>query len=192
MADRAVVVGAGSFGTAVAVLLARAGARTTLLARTATQAEVLRADRENKAYLAGVGLPPDLRIASLAGQPLARADYVFLAVPSRGLDEVIAGLPDAGLPQRACVVSLAKGLVPPDGTAPTALLIAQLGADRVACIGGAAPAHEMVTAGAGLGAAAPSAAPAESISQLSRRAGVVCEQAADPVGVELAGAAKNA
>src|SRR3954464_5438020 len=91
MADRAVVVGAGSFGTAVAVLLARAGARTTLLARTATQAEVLRADRENKAYLAGVGLPPDLRIASLAGQPLARAHYVFLPVPSPARERRLPG-----------------------------------------------------------------------------------------------------
>ena len=192
MADRAVVVGAGSFGTAVAVLLARAGARTTLLARTGTQAEALRSERQNAAYLPGVALPPDLRIASLEGEPLARADYVFLAVPSRGLDEVITGLPAAGLPPRAAVVSLAKGLVPPDGTAPTALLIAQLGPDRVACIGGPAHAQEMVSAGAGLVAAATSEALAESIARLFRRAGVVCEQASDPVGVELAGAAKNA
>ena len=67
------VIGAGSFGTAVAVLLARGGFRTTLQARTAEQAERLNADRENKVYLAGVELPRELRIEAIdAG--IARAD----------------------------------------------------------------------------------------------------------------------
>ena len=51
---RAVVVGAGSFGTAVAVLLARGGLRTTLQARTAEQAATLASERENQRYLPGV------------------------------------------------------------------------------------------------------------------------------------------
>ncbi|MDX6667030.1 MAG: glycerol-3-phosphate dehydrogenase, partial [Solirubrobacteraceae bacterium] len=107
------MIGAGSFGTAVAVLLARGGLRTTLQARTGEQAAELARTRENALYLPGVELPRELRIEAVdAG--LARADYVFLGVPSRGLDEVIAGLSAAGLPPRASVISLAKGLVPPD------------------------------------------------------------------------------
>jgi glycerol-3-phosphate dehydrogenase (NAD(P)+) len=164
-----VVIGAGSFGTAVAVLLARGGFRTTLQARTTEQAQRLNADRENQVYLPSVELPRELRVEAVdAG--IARADYVFLGVPSRGLDEVIDGLPNAGLPRGAAIVSLAKGLVPPDGTAPTVILTERFGAARVACIGGPAHAREMVHEGAG----------------------VVCEQSDDPVGVELAGAAKNA
>src|SRR5687767_8284516 len=93
--NRAVVVGAGSFGTATAVLLARGGFRTTLQTRTAEQAARLQRDRENKIYLEGVELPRDLRIEP-ASEGLARADYVFLGVPSRGLDAVIKGLRDAG------------------------------------------------------------------------------------------------
>src|SRR4051812_32279196 len=111
---RAVVVGAGSFGTAVAVLLTRAGLRTTLQTRTAEQARRLAEDGENTTYLPGVDLPRELRIEP-AGVGLARADYVFLAVPSRGLDEVITAIVSADLPARSAVVSLAKGLVPPDG-----------------------------------------------------------------------------
>ena len=145
---RAVVIGAGSFGTAVAVLLARGGFRTTLQARTREQAERLAADRENREYLPEVEFPRELRIEPAAAG-LARADYVFLGVPSRGLDEVIASLGQRGLSPRTPVVSLAKGLVPPDGVAPTVLLSQALGADRVACIGGPAHAREMVTAGAG-------------------------------------------
>ncbi len=80
---RAVVIGAGSFGTAVAVLLARGGLRTTLQARTDEQAGRLQEARENVTYLAGVEFPRELRIESITAG-LARADYVFLGVPSSG------------------------------------------------------------------------------------------------------------
>jgi len=190
-ARRAIVVGAGSFGTAVAVLLARGGLRTTLQARTAEQAARIESARRNEQYLPEVELTRDLRIEDVSAG-LRRADYVFLGVPSRGLDEVIAGLEAAGLPAGAAIVSLAKGLVPPDGIAPTVLLRAQFGPDRVACIGGPAHAHETVSAGAGLVAASINERLAGEIAQVFSRAGVVCEQSNDPVGVELAGAAKNA
>jgi glycerol-3-phosphate dehydrogenase (NAD(P)+) len=188
---RAIVVGAGSFGTAVAVLLTRGGLRTTLQARTGEQVERLAAERENRVYLPGVELPRELRIEPVSAG-LARSEYVFLGVPSRGLGEVIAGLAAAGLPPRAALVSLAKGLVPPDGIAPTALLRARYGGHRVACLGGPAHAREMVADGAGLVAASGDEALAKAIATVFIRAGVVCEQSLDPVGVELAGAAKNA
>jgi glycerol-3-phosphate dehydrogenase (NAD(P)+) len=184
-------VGAGSFGTAVAVLLARGGFRTTLQTRTPEQAELLNAERENRAYLPEVQLPRELRIEP-ASAGLARADYVFLGVPSNGLGDVIAGLDAAGLPRRTPVISLAKGLVPPEGSAPSVLLSEALGASRVAVVGGPAHAREMVTEGAALVAASTNDPLAAMLANVFTRAGVVCEQSADPVGVELAGAAKNA
>jgi glycerol-3-phosphate dehydrogenase (NAD(P)+) len=188
---RAVVIGAGSFGTAVAVLLARGGLRTTLQARTQEQAEQLAEHRENRVYLPGVELPRELRIESVDGG-LARADYVFLGVPSIGLHAVIDGLEQHGLPARAAIISLAKGLVPPDGTPPTILLTRSFGARRTGCVGGPAHAREMVSAGAGLVAASTEEALASAVSGVFVRAGVVCEESNDPIGVELAGAAKNA
>jgi glycerol-3-phosphate dehydrogenase (NAD(P)+) len=188
---RAVVIGAGSFGTATAVLLARGGFRTTLQTRTSEQAAALERDRENKTYLEGVELPRDLRIEP-ASEGLGRADYVFLGVPSRGMETVIRGLADAGLGRRTPVISLAKGLVAPDGTAPTVLLGAALGSGRIACVGGPAHAREMVTEGAGLVAASLDERLASTIANVFLRAGVVCEQSSDPIGVELAGVAKNA
>jgi glycerol-3-phosphate dehydrogenase (NAD(P)+) len=190
-ARRAVVVGAGSFGTAVAVLLARGGLRTTLQTRTAAQAERLQADRENQDYLPDVTLPPELRIEP-ADAGLAKYDLVFLGVPSRGLDEVIATLPSRGLSPRASVISLAKGLVPPDGQAPSWHLRHLFGPHRIAVVGGPAHAREMVTEGAGLVAASESEELARAIALTFNRAGVVCEESNDPIGVELAGAAKNA
>jgi glycerol-3-phosphate dehydrogenase (NAD(P)+) len=188
---RAVVIGAGSFGTAVAVLLARGGLRTTLQTRTEEQARQLREDRENSTYLSGVELPRELRIEH-ADQGLSRADYVFLSVPANGLREVIEGLNEHGLSDKAAVVSLAKGLVPPDGTPPTMLLTHLFGASRTGCVGGPAHAREMVSAGAGLVAASASEELATAVANVFVRAGVVCEQSDDPVGVELAGVAKNA
>ncbi len=185
------MIGAGSFGTAVAVLLARGGMRTTLQTRTTEQAQAMQEERENRVYLRGVELPRELRIEHV-GAGLARADYVFLGVPSVGLEQVIADLEERGLPPKAAIVSLAKGLVPPLGAPPTTLLRRRFGADRIACIGGPAHAQEMVTAGAGLVAASTEESLASALASVFTRAGVVCEESNDPVGVELAGAAKNA
>lgn len=185
------MIGAGSFGTAVAVLLARGGLRTTLQARTAEQARVLQEERENRVYLSGVELPRELRVEAVQAG-LARADYVFLGVPSVGLEEVISGLERRGLPDRAAIVSLAKGLVPPAGAPPTALLRNRFGEARTACVGGPAHAREMVSEGAGLVAASTEESLATALAGVFIRAGVVCEESNDPIGVELAGAAKNA
>jgi glycerol-3-phosphate dehydrogenase (NAD(P)+) len=190
-ARRATVIGAGSFGTALAVLLARGGLRTTLQTRTPEQAAVIDKERENHRYLPGVELPSQLRIEP-ASAGVARADYVFLAVPSRGLGEVIEQLGAAGLGKRTAVVSVAKGLVPPRGHPPTSVLSAHFGPERVACVGGPAHAQEMVHAGAGLVAACAEEELARALAQVFTRAGVVCELSDDPIGVELAGAAKNA
>jgi len=190
-ARRATVIGAGSFGTALAVLLVRGGLRTTLQTRTAEQALLLDRERENRRYLPGVELPAGLRVEAPSGV-LSRADYVFLAVPSHGLDQVIDRLGAAGLGRRTAVVSAAKGLVPPDGLPPTLVLGRRFGAQRVACLGGPAHAQEMVHAGAALVAASAGEELARALAQVFTRAGVVCEISDDPVGVELAGAAKNA
>ena len=62
----------------------------------------------------------------------------------------------------------------------------------MACIGGPAHAREMVSEGAALVAASTNEELARMIAGVFIRAGVVCEQSNDPIGVELAGAAKNA
>jgi glycerol-3-phosphate dehydrogenase (NAD(P)+) len=191
IARRAVVIGAGSFGTAIAILLARGGLRTTLQTRTQEQADLLTEEGRNESYLPGVELPRELRIEP-ASAGVQRADYVFLGVPSGALGAVIDGLPEAGLGRRTAVVALTKGLIPPDGVAPTLALASRFGAARTACIGGPAHAQEMVHEGAALVAASAHETLAESLASVFTRAGVVCELSNDPLGVELAGAAKNA
>jgi glycerol-3-phosphate dehydrogenase (NAD(P)+) len=191
---RAVVVGAGSFGTAVAVLLERSGVRTTMLTRTREQCQELDSERENRRYLEGVELPRGLRIAAFDPEEaqFRRADAVFLAVPSRSLGEAADAVAIQELAQHTGIVSCSKGLVPPDGIAPTVYLERLFSPGRVACIGGPAHAREMVESGAGLVCASHSESLAHRVSEVFQQAGTVCEVSNDPVGVELAGAAKNA
>ena len=192
--SRASVVGAGSFGTAVAVLLERAGMRVTLLCRGEEQARDIGEKRENQRYLPGVALPERLRVEVLGAdrRHFDRADLVFVAVPSAGLPGALETLGRQGVPAGAGIVSLAKGLLPPEGTPPTVALERVFGVDRVACVGGPAHAREMVESGAGLVCASHSRSLATRVADLFHRAGVMCEASEDPVGVELAGCAKNA
>jgi glycerol-3-phosphate dehydrogenase (NAD(P)+) len=177
----------------VAVLLERAGIRTTLLCRTAEQAERLSADHTNERYLPGVELPRDLKIRTFGTRDdqFFRPDLVFLAVPSKQMTEAVAELVRLGVAERAGIVSLAKGLLPPDGSSPFGLLERTFGPPRVACVGGPAHAREMVETGAGLVCASRSEPLAHAVADAFQRAGVVCEVSDDPVGVELAGVAKN-
>ena len=191
---RATVVGAGSFGTAVAVLLVRAGVRTTLLCRTADQAREVAEARENASYLPGVDLPGPLKVRAFGAREdqFQRPDLVFLAVPSRALGEAVDELRRLEVSGSAGLVSLAKGLVPPEGTAPTVMLESAFGPSRVACVAGPAHAKEMVETGAGLVCASHSEALAHRVAEVFQAAGVVCEISADPMGAELASVAKNA
>lgn len=178
----------------MAVLLARAGVRTTLLCRTDDQARALVSGRQNARYLPDVELPAGLKVRVFGAHDdqFHRADFVFLAVPSKGLGEAVAEIERQGVARRAAVVSLAKGLVPPHGTPPTVALEAAFGQEAVACIGGPAHAREMATEGAGLVCGSHAERTAHRVAELFQRAGVVCEVSDDPVGVELAGCAKNA
>ena len=106
---RAVVLGAGSWGTAFAKVLADAGTEVTLWARRPELAAAMRASRENADYLPGVPLPDRLTPTADAEQALAGADTVVLAVPAQTLRpnlESWFGL----VPPNATLVSLAKGV----------------------------------------------------------------------------------
>jgi glycerol-3-phosphate dehydrogenase (NAD(P)+) len=189
-ARRAIVIGAGSFGSAIAVLIARAGVRTTLQTRTVEQAARLNESRQNREYLPGIELPPALRIEPVTNG-VGRSDFVFLAVPSSALRDVVASLADSGL-GRAAAVSLSKGLVAPHGALPAALLRGHFGAHRTACIAGPVRAQDIVSHGAALVAASASERLAVALAEIFTLSGVLCEISNDPTGVELAGVARNA
>ena len=103
------MLGAGSWGTTFAKVLADAGREVTLWARRDSVAESIRSDRRNAAYLPEVALPPNLQATSDVDEALRGAEAVALAVPSQSLRENLAVFRNA-IPAGVPVISLAKGV----------------------------------------------------------------------------------
>ena len=82
------VLGAGSWGTALAVLLANKGNKTVLWARNQEFAKQIRESRENKSYLPGIELPAALEITSDISKAVTDKEVILFVVPSHGLREV--------------------------------------------------------------------------------------------------------
>jgi glycerol-3-phosphate dehydrogenase (NAD(P)+) len=106
---RWVVVGCGAWGTAFASLLRGRGHDVTLACRDHEQARAIAETGRNPRYLPNADLR-GIAAAPLPEAPLPDADVVVVAVPSRAFGEVVAGLPG-----RAPVLSLTKGLDPATG-----------------------------------------------------------------------------
>jgi glycerol-3-phosphate dehydrogenase (NAD(P)+) len=106
--DRVAVVGAGSWGTAVAALIGAAHP-TSLWVRSPDLAASMSDTRENEKYLAGVRLPDGLRVTSSLEEALEGVNVAFMAVPSHGFRTVLGDVaPLAG--DVEAIVSLAKGI----------------------------------------------------------------------------------
>ncbi|MDQ4071259.1 MAG: 1-acyl-sn-glycerol-3-phosphate acyltransferase, partial [Actinomycetota bacterium] len=187
----AAVVGAGSMGTAIAVLLARAGLDVQLGCRGADQAVRLREEGANAAYLPDAELPESLRVTTTAEIEFGGIDLVVLAVPSREVPQVVAQV-GARVGGRSAVLLLAKGLVAPLGSRPTDYVQARVAARAVAYLGGPAHAAEMVSHGAAIVLASADEDLRHQLAGVLTRAGLDVEQTDDVIGAELGGCAKNA
>ena len=109
MSRRVAVIGAGSWGTTFAKVLADGGADVTVWARRTSIAREIEFARRNAKYLRGITLPRGLRATTDATAALDGAEEVYLSVPSQTLRENLRGLREA-IPADAILVSLMKGL----------------------------------------------------------------------------------
>jgi glycerol-3-phosphate dehydrogenase (NAD(P)+) len=188
---KAAVIGAGSWGTAMAVLLARGGLDVQLGTRSDEKAAEIAGKRQNQSYLPDVTLPEGVAVRRAADIELAGVDLVCLAVPSAALPAVVGGLGDR-VGSRAAVLLLTKGLVQPLGQLPSEYVSERIRARALASLGGPAHARE---AAAGMAALVLGTTDDDLRAQLGEvfdRAGLVCERSEDVAGVEMAGVAKNA
>jgi glycerol-3-phosphate dehydrogenase (NAD(P)+) len=103
------VLGAGSWGTALAVHLAHNGHDVRLWGRDRALVARMREIGENPVYLAGCGFPAALTATGELGQALDGASYVVTAVPSHGLRAVVRNARPL-LPRRVTIVSTTKGI----------------------------------------------------------------------------------
>ncbi len=188
---RVSIVGAGGWGTSLAVALARSGLSVELGARTAEQAEQLTQSRTNERYLSGVQLSERISVVTTARLQLEYADAVLLAVPTGELPAVVAEMTPR-LGAATGVVVMSKGLVPPAGELPTGWCRSRVGQRPIACLGGPGHAADALEHGASLVIAGDDK---NFLAQLRRAfadAQFDVTLTADVTGVELAGVATNA
>lgn len=88
------VIGAGSWGTALAMLLARNGYSTRLWGNDAGQLQAMRSERENAAYLPGIKFPEALSVAEALPELVAATDTYLLVVPSHAFRSVLEQIRD--------------------------------------------------------------------------------------------------
>ncbi len=188
---RAAVIGAGSWGTAVAVLLARGGLEVQLAARSATHVAEIEEAGENRRYLEGVRLPDSVRVLQASEVELAGLDLVCLAIPSGSLPQAVGAIADR-VGDRSAMLLLTKGLIAPRGQLPAEYVGERVRARSIACLGGPAHAREAVSGSAALVLGSADADLRDQLGTVFDRAGLFCERSGDVIGVEMAGAAKNA
>ena len=194
-ARRAAVIGTTSWGTTLALLLARGGADTLLWARTQETAQRMNDAGENSDRLAGFAFPPNLRVTADMREAVGDADVIVVCVPSPTFRENLQRMREAGPSTHAAIVSATKGLSRDDGSRMSEIFAQEMGQDalpRYCAISGPNLSHEVA---AGLPS---SAVVASSTPEIATRAQHALISTAfrvyasnDVTGVELGGALKN-
>jgi glycerol-3-phosphate dehydrogenase (NAD(P)+) len=188
--DRIAVIGAGAWGTALALAARRAGRDVLLWARDPALAEAIRRSGRNDAYLPGIAIDPAIE-ATADSAALGRAEALLLAVPAQHLRAMLARLgPD--LPPQAPLVLCAKGIERGTLLLPAEIAAALQPGRPLAVLSGPSFAAEVAArlpTAVTLAAADPA---------LARRLVAALGSAefrpyasADPVGVGIGGALKN-
>lgn len=185
------VLGAGSWGTALAVHLATAGHLVRLWARDPAVVEELRSSRANEQYLPGIPLPEGIAPTASLEEALARARFVVVAVPSHGFRAVVSRA--TPFLREAVLVSATKGIEVDSLQRMSQVIESETaGCCRVVVLSG--PSFALETA-RGLPtaviAASADATAAAAVQEHFRGQGLRLYVTDDVAGVEIGGALKN-
>lgn len=184
---RWLIVGAGSFGTAMARILGPRPVELTLAARTAAHADTMRETNANDRYFPGIAFPHDTRFTTVDEAAEQEWDAIVLAVPTSAFAETVARFAD----RAPMFLSLGKGL-DPSGRRLSEVAAEHLDLDRYVALSGPNIAREMMLD-----------LPTAAVVAGTHRATVLAMQEVvngfafrvyahdDLIGVELAGATKN-
>jgi glycerol-3-phosphate dehydrogenase (NAD(P)+) len=187
------VLGAGSWGTALAIQFARGGHSVRLWGRDRGRLAAMAAKRCNERYLPGTAFPPSLGLEPELTAALAGARDVLVVVPSTALRELLTELRPLLTPPMH-VAWATKGFEQGSGKLPHQVAAEVLGAERrVAVLSGPTFAREV---GAGLPTAmtiaSPHAAYAQALARDLSSENFRAYTSTDIMGVEIGGAVKNA
>ena len=189
--NKITVLGGGSFGTAIANMIASNGHPVTLWMRDAENARHCMEAGENTPYLPGYKLDPRLQVSADLESALAEASVVFFSIPSksfRGVCQQVAAL----IPAQTIVVSTVKGIEGDSFKLMSDILAEELNQPRIGVISGPNLAREVaareITATV---IASIDQAVCETVQNVLQTAFFRVYANNDMYGVELAGALKN-
>lgn len=185
------VVGAGSWGTTLAHLLASSGHDVRIWAREAEVVDAINRTHENCVFLPGAPLVPSLVAYSELEPVVSRAELIVSAAPShavrtvsRQIREVLKGSP--------IVVSVSKGLEPGSLETMTSVLEEELGELRIVALSGPSFAQEVYQKQpTAVVAASSDRWAAETVQQVFSNGSFRVYTSSDVLGVQLGGALKN-
>lgn len=192
MRSRVAVVGAGSWGTALANLLATNGHKTVLWSRGDEVASLINRKHENTVYLPGIRLAPDLVATTELREAVFGADLVVMVVPSHAMRTTIAAA-SGFLGDTTVIVSASKGIEDESCKTMFDVIADETGVpDRIAVLSGPSFAAE-VAAGQPtvVVAAATSQALAERVQEDFASLTLRVYSSTDVIGVEIGGVVKN-
>ena len=182
------VYGAGSWGSALAVVLANAGHQVALIGRNSEEMVRMRTHRENVRYLPGVVLPPSVQpTTDLA---LLNADLVVFSVPSHSVRKA-ACLVKAYLRPGCIVVNTAKGIEEGSHLRLSEVLTEELPQNRIAVLSGPSHAEEVGRKMPTTVVVASDVETAKVVQDLMMTPEFRIYTNPDLIGVELGGALKN-
>jgi glycerol-3-phosphate dehydrogenase (NAD(P)+) len=187
------VLGAGSWGTALAIQFARGGRPVRLWGRDRERLAAMALSRRNERYLPTAAFPDSLEVESELSKALGGARDVLIVVPSPAFRAVLAALAPRLTPAMH-VAWATKGFEQDSGRLPHQVAHEVLGPERgIAVLSGPTFAREV---GAGLPTAmtiaSPDAAYAEALARELSSANFRAYTSTDIIGVEIGGAVKNA
>lgn len=185
------IVGAGSWGTALALVLNENGVRVTLWGHDAAHVARVAAERENAPYLPGVALPESLAFTAEL-DALARCDLLLIVTPSKAFREVTARLSTLALREDATLLSCTKGVERGSGWRMSQILVESFPHNPIAILSGPSHAEEvarrMPTA---IVLGCTDATVAQRLQQAFFTPSFRAYTSDDVAGIELGGALKN-
>jgi glycerol-3-phosphate dehydrogenase (NAD(P)+) len=186
------ILGAGAWGTALAITLARRGRGVTIAARRSDYCEVMSRTRENPAHLPGIPLSAEIELTADWSAAVTAASTIVMAIPSRFARAALAPVA-AEISPDATLISVTKG-IEPDSLMTMSQMLAEIApqAKNAAILSGPGFAAEVASGKpAALVAAARVEAVAREVQELFAVPPLRVYRSADVSGVELGGAIKN-
>jgi glycerol-3-phosphate dehydrogenase (NAD(P)+) len=189
--DQVGVIGAGAWGTTLAIMLAAGQRPVSIWAHTAEANRLLELERENRRYLPGIPFPPNVRVVSDRAYLAEPHRLYVLAVPSAHLRSVLRDLAST-LDENAVLLSVVKGIEEGTHLRMSEVIAEELPGRRLAVLSGPNLARE-IAAGkpAGSTVASDDPALADELASLLASDRFRVYTNPDVIGVELCGALKN-